>query len=35
MINLNDQIVECTLFATAFNVSDLTLSTLDQYIGIV
>ncbi|WP_455638659.1 hypothetical protein [Parabacteroides sp.] len=35
MINLNDQIVECTLFVTAFNVSDLTLSTLDRYIGIV
>ncbi|WP_455641092.1 DUF3987 domain-containing protein [Parabacteroides sp.] len=35
MTELNGQVVECTLYATAFNVSDLALSTLDRYIGIV
>ena len=35
MTELNGQVVECTFYATAFNVSDLALSTLDRYIGIV
>lgn len=35
MTEQNGQVVECTLYATAFNVSDLALSTLDRYIGIV